>query len=186
MESTPDWDLRNLFRLTRLFRDESLELTARIEQLLPEVESFRLSPLNAWDPDSLARARHFAEEIVVLYVGYFYDPSRIPVTYYKREKAIRRHFDAQFARLFAEIIRRSGRIPEPELVTAEPIYYLLQKSREKRFPKGPKSQGHRPRRDTLKIRFHVDLACRLDPEDPEAPSAANAGDRRVLLPHELR
>lgn len=151
----------------------------RIEQLLPELKGFSLSPLNNWDYDSLSQARHFAEEITVLYSSYFYDLSKLPVTYYKREKWIRRHFDAQFSRLFKEIIHRSGRILEAELITEEPIYYLLQKAREKSFPKEPKSKDRRPHVSTLKIRFHVDLARRLDPEN------VRDGDRRVLLPYEI-
>ncbi len=179
-----DQDLRQLFRLSRFFRDESIALTARVEQLVPELRQLKLSPLGKWDPDALSQARHFAEEIIALYVSYFHDVSRIPVTYYKREKAIRRHFDAEFSRLFKEIARRAGRVGEPELITEEPIYYLLQKAREKSFPKLPKSQGHRPHLETLKSRFRVDLACRLDPESPVR--SAFEPTCRVLLPHELR
>src|SRR4051794_19730349 len=100
---TPDQDLISLFRLSRMFRDPDIPLTTRIEQLLLPLKSFGFSKLHLWDSDPLSHARHFAEEIVPLYVSYFYDPSLIPVTYYKREKWIRRHLDEEFSKLFKEI-----------------------------------------------------------------------------------
>jgi hypothetical protein len=180
--TTPELDLRKLFWLSRLFRDEEPALTTRVERLMEELSGFALSPLERWSAEDLARARHFAEEIVVLYVSYFYDLSRLPVTYYKREKAIRRLLDREFSALFKEIARRQGAHPEARLVTEEPIYYLLQMARTRGFPKGPKSEHKRPHVPTLKMRFHVDLARQLD---SGSGSGAGDGDRRVLLPHEL-
>jgi hypothetical protein len=176
---TPDRDLRVLFQLSRMFRNEKLSLTFRIEQLMIELKPFTFSTFQYWNTELLSHARHFAEEVIVLYVSYFYDPSQIPVTYYKREKWIRRHLDEQFSKLFKEIKSRSGGSPEPELITEEPIYYLLQKARERSFPKAPKSKNKRPHLPTLKMRFHVDLACRLD------PVGFKDGDRKVLLPYEI-
>src|SRR4051794_38223286 len=98
--AAPDHDLRTLFQLSRMFRNEEISLTSRIEQLMLELKAFAFSPLKNWDLEILSHARHFAEEIVVLYVSYFYDMSQIPVTYYKREKWIRRHLDRQFSSLF--------------------------------------------------------------------------------------
>src|SRR3954452_12767595 len=90
---TPDSDLRFLFQLSRIFRNEDLTLTIRIEQLMPILKPFHFSPWSAWNLENLSQARHFAEEIIVLYVSYYYNLSRIPVTYYKREKWIRRYLD---------------------------------------------------------------------------------------------
>ena len=163
-----------------MFRNEELSLTSRVEQLMAELKSFVFSRLDTgWNSDQLQHARHFAEEIITLYVSYFYDLSLLPVTYYKREKWIRRHLDGQFSTLFKEIRRRSGATPEVELILEEPIYYLLQKAREKSFPKAPKSKNRRPHLSTLKMRFHVDLSRRLDPIE------SKDYDRRVLLPYEL-
>lgn len=178
--STPELDLRRLFQLSRLMRETDLALTERITALLELLQEFVLSPPKGWDSESLARARHFAEEVTVLYVSWFHDPSRIPVTFYKRERWVRRHLDAQFSALFREIQRRVfGEPHERELITQEPIYWLTQKAREKSFPKGPKSQGRRPNLETLRIRFHAALAQRLDPE------TGGDRDRRVPLPHEI-
>jgi hypothetical protein len=176
---TPEKDLRILFLLSRLFKDETISLTQQIDQFMSEYKQFSLSPLNSWSFENLTRARHFAEEIISLYVSLFYDVSQIPVTYYKREKWIRRHLDGQFSSLFKEIARRSQVTSEVELILEEPIYYLLQKAREKSFPKAPKSKNKRPHLAVLKMRFHVDLARRLDPE------ASSDTERRVLLPFEL-
>jgi len=178
--STPDQDLRVLFGLTRRLREEIPALTGRVEQLFPEVEALSLSPLEGWDTESLQRARHFAEEVTIHYVLYFHNLKELPVTYYKREKAIRRRLDQEFSRLFREIIRRSGREYKPELITEEPIYYLLQKARERSFPTSPRSKGRHPLLETLRIRLQVDLAARLDPE------AREREDRRVLLPFQIK
>jgi hypothetical protein len=176
---TPEKDLRILFLLCRLLKDETVSLTDYIEQFMTQYQQFVFSPLNQWDTENLSRARHFAEEIISLYVSHFYDLSQIPVTYYKREKWIRRHLDGQFSNLFKEIASRSQVTPEKELILEEPIYYLLQKAREKSFPKAPKSKNKRPHLEVLKIRFHVDLAQRLDPEIP------GEHGRKVLLPFEI-
>ncbi len=178
--STPDQDLQKLFFLTRFIRDESLNQTEIIEQLLQKIEGFQFSPLGDWDLESLRRARHFAEEMTIYYVSHFHNLKELPVTYYKREKSIRRHLDLEFSHLFQEIIRRSGRPYHAELITEEPIYYLLQKAREKSFPKTPKSKGKRPLLNILRMRFHVELSAKLDPD------ANDREDRRVLLPFEIK
>jgi hypothetical protein len=158
LRTTPDTDLRFLFQLSRQFRNEELSLTERIEQLMEKLKTFHFSTLEKWSTENLGNARHFAEEIIVLYVSYFHDVSLIPVTFYKREKWIRRHLDEEFSALFKEITRRSEMPLISTLVTEEPIYYLLQKAREKSFPRSPKSKNRRPHVATLKIRFHVELA----------------------------
>lgn len=178
--SQPDADLHLLFLLTRLFREEHPNQSTFVEELFPLVESLALSPLSGWDLESLARARHFAEEITIHYVKLFHNLATLPVTYYKREKAIRRHLDQEFSRLFREIIRRAGIAYLPELISEEPIYYLLQKAREKSFPKTTRGKGRHPLIETLRMRFHVALSAKLDPEN-KGPE-----DRRVLLPFEIR
>jgi hypothetical protein len=176
--STPDSDLKTLYRLSRFFRTEETPLTDRIEQLMVELKAFSFSPWSGWSLELLHQARHFAEEIICLYVSYFWDLSQVPVTYYKREKWIRRHFDQQFSQLFKEIVIRSGRVQKIELILEEPIYYLLQKAREKSFPRAPKSKKKRPHLNTLKIRFHADLGRALDSE-------GGSNQPRVLLPYEI-
>lgn len=179
-KSTPEQDLRVLFGLTRQLRENVPSLTERVEQLFPEVESLTLSPLEGWDLESLQHARHFAEELTIHYVLHFHNLKELPVTYYKREKVIRRRLDHEFSRLFQEIVRRAGREYKPELITEEPIYYLLQKARERSFPTSPRSKGKHPLLETLRIRLHVDLAARLDPD------AREQEDRRVLLPFQIK
>lgn len=142
--------------------------------------SFRFSPLDRWDAESLQRARYYAEELTVHYVAHFHNLKDLAVTYYKREKAIRRHLDHEFSRLFQELIRRSGREYEPELITEEPIYWLLQKAHAKTFPLSPRSEGKHPLIESMRIRFHAELAARLDPEGRDRE------DRRVPLPYELK
>lgn len=182
--ATADRDLRSLFLLNRVLKDADLPAEQRIKELydflfenrsLPS-RTFSLSKLGDWNPDDLQRALYFSEEISALYARYYHDSSVIPVTFYKREKRIRRHLDHEFSSLYKEIIRRSGRLLEPELITEEPIYYLMQRAREKGFPKA-KEGG--PNLNTLKSRFHLELARRLDPD------ASSDGQRRVLLPHEI-
>jgi hypothetical protein len=179
-----DIQLRVLFQLNRLLQNAELQPLNLVEQLWSELferkpdRSFRfdLSSVKDWDFESLQRAVYFAEEIAAQYTHLFHDPRVIPVTYYKREKAIRRHFDHGFSLLFNEIISRSRVEHEKELITQEPIYYLLQIARERGFPK---EKNGRPNLALLKSRIHLDLSHRLTPEGTEQV-------RRILLPHEIR
>ena len=179
MLASPDQNLRKLFQLKRKLQEKDVPLTSLIEQLMDELKSFVFSSMKSWDGELLRQARYFAESVIPLYVSLFYDPSQIPVTYYKREKWIRRHLDKQFSILFHEIEFRSNGTSSAELIIDEPIYYLLQKAREKSFPKASKSQNKRPHLPTLKIRFHVDLAGKLDSPESEG------SNRRILLPFEI-
>ncbi|MBC7693490.1 MAG: hypothetical protein H7222_17120 [Methylotenera sp.] len=187
-----DVQLRVLFLLSRKLQEPDILPTDRVEQLYAELfpepsgrpsgrpAVFDLSTVNQWDMESLQRAVHFAEEITAHYAARYSDPRVIPVTYYRREKRIRRHFDQHFCHLFEEIMIRSRRLPKKdlvkELVTEEPIYYLMQIAREKKFPKS--RDGH-VILSVLKSRIHLDLSKRLTPEGSEEM-------RRVLLPHEIR
>jgi hypothetical protein len=180
--SSPALDLRVLFRLSRSLKHEELAPEARVEQLFAETRELQLSPLARWSDEELSQGRLFAEEMIVGYVTAFHDPSRLPVTYYKRERWVRRHLDGQFSRLLKEIQRRAygkGPVPSAELITEEPIYYLSQKAREKSFPRGPRSKNRAPHLATLRIRLHVALSARLDPH------GLDRGERRVLLPNEI-
>jgi hypothetical protein len=179
-----DEQLRVLFQLTRMFRDEDISPCERVEQLhaflfdrkAKRFFSFDLSTASQWDDESLQRAVYFIEEISASYTHFFHNARVIPVTYYKREKHVRRHFDHHFSIVFAEIMKRAKRSPEKELITQEPIYYLMQIAREKSFPKD--RDGH-ANLVLLKQRIHLDLSHRLSREGSEEM-------RRVLLPHEIR
>jgi hypothetical protein len=179
-----DLQLRVLFQLNRKLQDAELSPTALIEELWKDLFGRRrelvarldLSSVREWDSESLHRATYFAEEISAQYTHLFCDSRVIPVTYYKREKGIRRYFDHHFSLLFHEIISRSHIAPEKELLTEEPIYYLMKLARERGFPK---EKSGRPNLVLLKSRIHLDLSHRLTPEGSEQM-------RRVLLPHEIR
>ena len=182
--SSSDRQLQSLFQLTRVLRDPDVPPTTQIEQLYKvqfepwhsQGPTIYLSEVKEWNPESLSQAAYFAEEITALYVHLYYDPRVIPVTYYKREKRIRRYYDQQFSILFKEIMERNHRTFVKELATEEPIYYLMQIAREKKFPR---TKDHHAMLSVLKTRIHLDLSHRLSAEGSEEM-------RRVLLPHEIR
>jgi hypothetical protein len=172
--------LTALFWLSRLLKDETLaatDLTERLYSHLFGTNIFELSRFGEWEQGALSGGVHFAGEISALYARRYHDPRVIPVTYYKREKRIRRHLDHQFSLLFDEVRRRAGTDSARELITAEPIYYLMQIARERGFPKD--RDGH-ANLTALSARIHLDLARRLGVDDREVPS------RKVLLPHEIK
>jgi hypothetical protein len=190
--ATSDLQLRVLFQLNRALQNPELQPTDHVDQLWRDLfeqhgnrsghrlgdrsTRFDLSTAKDWDTESLERAVFFAEEISAQYTHLFHDSRVIPVTYYKREKTIRRYLDHHFSVLFNELISRTHREHEKELITEEPIYYLMQIARERNFPK---DKGGRPNLALLKQRIHLDLSHRLLPEGHEQM-------RRVLLPHEIR
>lgn len=182
--ATSDLQLRILFQLNRALQNPELQPTDHVDQLWRDLfehkrdrsARFDLSASKNWDTESLERAIFFVEEISAQYTHLFHDSRVIPVTYYKREKMIRRHLDHHFSVLFNELISRFRLEHEKELITEEPIYYLMQIARERNFPK---EKGGRPNLALLKQRIHLDLSHRLLPEGHEQV-------RRVLLPHEIR
>jgi hypothetical protein len=179
-----DIQLRVLFQLNRALQNPELTPSDHVDQLWKDLFEYRpdrfarfdLSTAKEWDTESLERAVYFAEEISSQYTHLFYDSRVIPVTFYKREKTIRRHLDHHFSILFNELISRSRIDHEKELITEEPIYYLMQIARERSFPK---EKSGRPNLALLKQRIHLDLSHRLTREGSEQV-------RRVLLPHEIR
>ena len=177
MSADREWnDLALLLRLLR--RDDESPAT-RVETLFAHLfkrgPAFTLASLPNWSLFQLEQAIDITIEIVARYAHDFHDLSVLDVTYYKREKRVRRHLDQQFSALFKERIARSGRpLPKPELITEEPIYYLEQQARAKSFPKA--RDGH-ARLDLLRSRFRLDLSHRID---------TGPDSRRVLLPHEIR
>jgi hypothetical protein len=169
-------------RMVRMLRQEDLAATGQVEALYAHLFENRavptrilsLTPMDHWDIFELRQAFDVAEELIVQYVGHFYDARVIPVTYYKRERRVRRHLDQQCSALFKELIRRAGKTVEPELVIEEPIYCLEQVAREKRFPK---SRDGKPNLATLRSRLHLELSRLID---------TGPDSRRVLLPYEIR
>ncbi len=177
--------LRALFRLTRLFRDAGQTATERVEALFGMLFGrsredrvvLALDDLREWSEDSLTNALGLGEELVAQYVKAFSDPRNLPVTYYKRERVIRRFLDKQLSGLLKELARRTRGPMEATLILEEPIYYLTQKYRERSFPK-PRSEF--AALEVLKSRFHSDLTQHFG-RDP-----FSGNPRRVLLPHEIR
>jgi hypothetical protein len=166
-----DRDLNVLYQIARVLERGQGSASGRVEQLYDYLfkndgfrdQSYHLSPLSQWTDEGLERALYYSEEIISTYTHLYYDPRVIPVTYYKRERRVRRHLDEVFSGVFKELIRRrnlslGGQTPAPELILEEPIYYLKQLAREKSFPK---AKDHRASLEILKSRFHLALSHRL-------------------------
>jgi hypothetical protein len=176
---------RSLFQLSRFFRDSTASPPERVEELFAllfgerprERLAIQFERLSEWDENSLHQALALAEEVIAQYVLRFHDLSILPVTYYKRERLIRRHLDQQFSRLFKEVVRRTEGEGKSTLIVEEPIYYLSRKFRERGFPK-PKNPVAVV--EVLKSRFHSELT-QFFGRDPFSENP-----RRVLLPHEIR
>jgi hypothetical protein len=165
--ASADRELNALFQISRILKDSDLLPTSQVKKLyeyLFKTDGFRkrefeLTSLSKWEQNALNRAVVYAENTVVLYTYHFYDPRVIPVTYYKREKRIRRHLDYLFSIVFKEIAIRRGLKPQIELIMEEPIFYLMQMVRERSFPKTRKKI---PDFEILKSRFHIALSWRIE------------------------
>lgn len=180
--SRADSDTRTLHQVLRILRQDKVSPASCVEELYSylfenrdvPVRQSALSALGEWQIDELRRAFDLSEEIIAQYTRRYYDPREIPVTYYKRERKVRRYLDEQFSRLFRELMERSGQHPEAELITQEPIYYLMQQAREKKFPK---SKDGRASLGILRTRLHLGLSRRIE---------TGPDSRKILLPHEIR
>lgn len=140
---TPDRQLIRLYQLTRILSDEDLELgerTAKLYENLFENEGvnriWELGPgCENWHAEALDRALHYAREIIVRYTEYFYDPSHLPVTYYRRQRRVSSHLDQQLSPILREVVRRTGATDEPDLFLKEPIFYFKKEVRTRAYPK---------------------------------------------------
>jgi hypothetical protein len=128
--------------------------------------TFRFRPASEWEGEELARALDLLIEVIVQYVARFADPRGIPVTHYARQKRLAIYLDALFSPLLRETVRRSGRDPlvddsgrpVTDRFLDEPILFLKQEARQKRFPKTKK--GGNASVSALRERFHLKLGAK--------------------------
>lgn len=166
--STSDRELNGLYQILRILRDKNLTAPDRIDRLYYFLfnhenfwrRQFELTVVGQWNQEALSRGMSFAEEITVQYASIYYDPRVIPVTYYQRERRVRRHLDHLFSLMICEWVHRQKREFVSELVTLEPIYFLKQMARQKDFPK---ARNKTPHLETLRSRFHLALSRQIEP-----------------------
>ena len=141
---------RDLIFLARLLRE--LEKDHSPAELISEISPwilgdgisnppFRVNPAEKWAASTLVQAAHFIRGIVSRYVQIFQDPRNLPVTHSLRQKNVAIKLDQQFRILLREMVIRSGQVLDENGAAVkddfldEPILYLKQEARSKRFPK---------------------------------------------------
>jgi hypothetical protein len=138
-----DRDLIRFNQILRILDKSHLSPESRLEQLYEyifesEKRQIALSDsaeMEKWDDESLERALAFAMQVISLYVHFYYDPSRLRVTYYKRQRRVASWLDQNISPILKERIVRNGGIPEPELFLNEPIFFMKREARNRAFPK---------------------------------------------------
>jgi hypothetical protein len=89
----------------------------------------------SWDAETLSQAIDLARELIVRYTDLYYDPSQLPVTFYRRQRRISAFLDQAFSPLLKEHVRRTGATDEPDLFLNEPIFYFKKEARTRAYPK---------------------------------------------------
>ena len=153
--------------------------------------TFRFRPVSQWESEELTHALGVLAEVIVQYVAHFADPRGIPVTYYARQKRLAIYLDSLFSPLLREVVRRSGRDPfvdeagrpVADRFLDEPILFLKQEARHKRFPKT--KRGGNASVSALRERFHLKLRAKgLAPGEQGyelAPATREETARKKLL-----
>lgn len=121
-------------------------------------ERVELEPPRAWPNEALERAKSQAADIVARYTELFYDPSKLPVTHYRKQRRVSARLDELISPILREIVARTGETADPDLFLNEPIFFLKKEARTRAFPKN--KQG-RIGLDLVRERFRLLLSRRL-------------------------
>ena len=185
---------RNFDAVLEPLEDEALSPAERISRVyaalfagrVPAPRVMRLVNPSTWPSPDLVRAVASVREIVVRYVHYFQDPRELPVTHYRKQKAVAIHLDAEFGPLLRELVLRSGRealreadgTPAKDAFLDKPILFLKEEARAKKFPKTKGGEGVSI--DAVRARFVAKLEAKGAFPEALARQDAEAALRRDL------
>lgn len=156
-------DLVRLSRLSRLLEDNETSLGEKVDRLYDFLFAndgfrdgeLRLSSCRDWDAESLENALHFAEKIIVLYTHYFFEPSLLHVTFYRKQRRVAAALDRELSPILCErILRRGQVVPEDDPFLREPIFWFKKEVRTKAFRKQKTGFAHL---EDLRERLHSKL-----------------------------
>lgn len=126
-------------------------------------ERLELGPFRDWDAEALGAAVDYASDIIVRYVDYFYDPSLLAVTHYRKQRRVACRLDELLSPILRERTLRTahtgrrGPVEEPDLFLREPIFYFKKEARTRAYPK---NKRRRIPLDFLHERFRLLLMHR--------------------------
>jgi hypothetical protein len=110
-----------------------------------------------WFASDREQALEHAREIIVRHTELYYDPSLLPVTYYRRQRRIAAFLDQALSPLLRHHVRRTGATEDPDLFLNEPIFYFKKEVRTRAYPK---NKHGRVNLDLMRERYRLLLMHR--------------------------